>query len=80
MNTALPCSMDAYLKSSELTSRGESSILMIGRALFDSGFAENTVASGSSAESSVVGESPVGSKLPSSDEVVYSHYCRMLLM
>ena len=64
--------MDADLESSELTSRGEFGFLMTGRTLFDSRSADNMVASGSPAGSSVVGEGPMGFILPSSDKVVRS--------
>ena len=72
MNAAWPCPMDADLKSSELTSRGEFGLLTTGRTLLDSRSADNMVASGSPAGSSVVGEGPMGFILPSSDKVVRS--------
>ena len=43
---------------------------MMGRVLLDSRLAEGIVASGSPEESTIVGESPVGFRYPSSDEVV----------
>ena len=64
--------MDADLKSSELTSGGESGFPMIGRALFDSRPADNMVTSGSPAGNSIVGEGPMGFILPSLDRVVRS--------
>ena len=60
------------LDSSELASRGEFGSPIIGRVLLDSRLAEDIVASGPPTKSSVVGESPVGFKLPSSDELVCS--------
>ena len=45
---------------------------MIGRVLLDSKLAKDVVASRSREKSSVVGESMVGFKLPSSEEVVCS--------
>ena len=66
------CSLDADLESSGLASRGEFGSLMTRRVLLDSRLADNIAASGSPAGSSIVGESPVGFKLPSSDEVVCS--------
>ena len=63
---------DADLESLELASRGEFGSPMTRRVLLDSRLAEDIVASGGSAKSSVVGESPVGFELPSSDEVVCS--------
>ena len=67
-----PCSLGADLESSELASRGEFGSPMTGRVLVDSRLAEDMVASGSLAKSFVEGESPLGFKLPSSDEVVCS--------
>ena len=64
--------MGADLESSELASRGEFGSPMTGRVLFDSRPADSMVTSGSPAGSSIVGESLVGFKLPSSDEVVCS--------
>ena len=66
------CSLDADLESSELASRGRFGSTVTGRALLDSRLAEDIVASGSPARSSVIGESPVGFKLPSSDGVACS--------
>ena len=66
------CSTGANLESPELASRGEFVSSMTGRVLPDSRLAEDIVASGSPAKSSVVGESPVVFKLPSSNEVVCS--------
>ena len=43
---------------------------MMGRVPFDSGSADELLASGSPARSSMMEESPVGFTLPSSDEVV----------
>src|SRR5215216_5605317 len=65
-----PCSPGVDLKSSELASRGESGFPMIGGAQFDSGLADDTIPSGSPVVSFIIAESPVGSKLPSSDPVV----------
>ena len=67
-----PCSMGTDLESSELAPRGEFGSPMTGRVLLDSRLAKDMVASGSLAKSSIVGESPVGFKLPSSDELVCS--------
>ena len=72
VDSTRPCSLDADLESSELAPRGMFGSVMTGIALLDSRLAEDIVASGSPARSSVIGESPVGFKLPSSDEVVCS--------
>ena len=66
-----PCLLGAELESSDLESGGESGFLTRG-ARFDSGFANDAVPSGSPAVSSIIAESPAGSKLPSSDLVVCS--------
>ena len=58
-----PCSLDVDLKSSELAFGGESGFPMIGATMFDSWLADDTVPSGSPVVSSIVAESPVGSKL-----------------
>ena len=64
--------MNADLKSSELTSGGESGFPMTRRALFYSRPVDIMVTSGSLAGNSVVGEGPVGFILLSSDKVVCS--------
>ena len=69
-DSAGPCSLGADLETSELASRGEFGSPMTRRVLLDSRLAEDIVAFGSSAKSSMVGENPVGFKYPSSDEVV----------
>ena len=67
-----PCSMGTDLESSELAPRGDFGSPMTRRVLLDSRLAKDMVASGSPAKSSIVGESPVGFKLPSLDQVVCS--------
>ena len=67
-----PCSLNMDLESSEWVSGGESGLLTTGGGRFDSGLADDAVLSGSSATSSIVAESPEGSKLPSLDPVVCS--------
>ena len=67
-----PCSMGTDLESSVLAPRGEFGSPMTRRVLLDSRLAKDMVASGSPAKSSIVGESPVGFKLPSLDQVVCS--------
>ena len=64
------CSLDADLESLELASRGESGSPMTRSVLLDSRLAEDIVASGSLEKISIVGESPVGFRYPSSDEVI----------
>ena len=71
-NSARLCSLDADLESSELASRGEFGTPMTRRVPVDPRLAEDVVAFGSSGKRFVVGESPVGSKFPFSDEVVCS--------
>src|SRR5215216_6453610 len=65
-----PCSPSVDLESSELASGGESGFPMTGGTQFDSELADDTVPSGSLVVSFIIAESPVGSKLPSSDLVV----------
>ena len=66
------CSMGADLESSELASEGEFGSPMTGRVLLDSRLAEDIVASGSPEKNSIIGESLVGFRHPSSNEVVCS--------
>ena len=66
------CLLGADLESSELGSGGESGFSIIRGTPFDSGLADDTVASGSTVVSFVIAEGPVGSKLPSSDSAVCS--------
>ena len=70
MITTWPSPRDADLESLELVSRGESHFPMTGRVPFGSGSADGGGASGAPARSSVMGESPAGFTLPSSDRVV----------
>ena len=62
------CLPDADLENSELASRGEFGSPMTRRVLLDSRLAKDIVTSGSSAKRSMVGENPVGLKLPSVGE------------
>ena len=67
-----PCSLSVDLESSELASGGGSGFSMIRGTQFDSGLADDTVASGSPVVSFVISEGSVGSKLQSLDPAVCS--------
>ena len=60
MKASWPCSLGVDFESSDLEFGGES------------GFADDAVPSGSPVVSSIIADSPAGSKLPSSDLVVCS--------
>jgi hypothetical protein len=70
--TSWPCSLGAGLESSELAFRGKFGPPKIGGILFDSRPADNEIASEFPVVNFVIAESPVGSKLPSSDKMVRS--------
>ena len=67
------CSPGVDVESSELASEGESGFPIAGRVWFDSGLAEDKIASGSPIVSFVAG-SPAGFKLPSPDPTVCSGF------
>src|SRR3989337_4219771 len=67
-----PCLLVVELKSSDLESRDESGSPVIKGIRFASGLADDAVSSGSPVVSSMIAESPAGSKLPSPDPVICS--------
>ena len=70
--TSWPRSLAADLESPELESGDVSSLSRTRGVRLDSGLADGTALSGSAVASSIIVESPVDSKLPSSDLAVCS--------
>src|SRR3989337_270836 len=67
-----PCLLVVELKSSELASGDESGSPVVKGIRFDSGLADDAISSGSSVVSSMIAESPAGSKTPPPDPGICS--------